>query len=116
MFFNYIATSVFNKRSAIGILRCLGANGKNILSIFTIESIVMALVNGVLATAITSLGCVLVNMYFMNVMNISVAFAIFGIRQVFLIFAVSILTAVISSVFPIIRISKEKPVELIRKS
>ncbi len=115
MFFNYISTSVVNKRSAIGILRCLGANGKNILSIFTIESIVMALVNAILATVITMVGCVLVNMYIMNVMYISVAFAIFGTRQVLLIFGVSLLTAVISSVFPIMKISKEKPVELIRK-
>ncbi len=115
MFFNYISTSVINKRSTIGILRCLGANGKNILSIFTIESIVMAVVNAILATAITAIGCVLVNMYIMNVMYISVAFAIFGVRQVLIIFGVSLLTAIISSVFPIIRISKEKPVELIRK-
>lgn len=116
MFFNYIATSVINKRSTIGILRCLGANGKNILTIFTIESLVMALVNAILATAITAVGCVLVNLYIANVMNISVAFAIFGIRQFLIIFAISMLTAIISSAFPIIKISKEKPVELIRKA
>ncbi len=115
MFFNYIATSVVNKRQTIGILRCLGSNGKNILTIFTIESIVMAIINGILATAITALGCMLVNMYIMNVMNIGIAFAIFGIRQFSIIFGISLLTAILSSAFPIIKISKEKPVDLIRK-
>ena len=76
----------------------------------------MALVNAILATSITAVGCVLVNLYIANVMNISVAFAIFGIRQFLIIFAISMLTAIISSAFPIIKISKEKPVELIRKA
>ena len=115
MFFNYIATSVVNKRPTIGILRCLGSNGKNILTIFTIESIVMAIINGLLATAITALGCMLVNIYIMNVMNIGVAFAIFGVRQFLIIFGISLITAILSSAFPIIKISKEKPVDLIRK-
>lgn len=115
MFFNYISTSVINKRPTIGILRCLGSNGKNILTIFTIESIIMAIINGILATAFTALGCIFVNMYINNVMNIGVAFAIFGIRQFAIIFAISLVTAIISSVFPIIKISKEKPVDLIRK-
>ncbi len=115
MFFNYISTSVVNKRPTIGILRCLGSNSKNILTIFTIESIVMAIINGLLATAFTALGCLLVNMYIINVMNISVSFAIFGIRQFIIIFGISLLTAIVSSAFPIIKISKEKPVDLIRK-
>lgn len=115
MFFNYVSTSVVNKRPTIGILRCLGSNGKNILTIFTIESIIMAIVNGLLATAFTAIGCIFVNMYINNVMNIGVAFAIFGIRQFIIICTVSLVTAIISSAFPIIKISKEKPVDLIRK-
>ena len=115
MFFNYISTSIVNKRPTIGVLRCLGSNSKNIFTIFTLESIVMAIINGLLATAITALACIFVNMYIINVMNIGVAFAIFGIRQFIIIFSISLLTAIISSVFPIIKISKEKPVDLIRK-
>ena len=115
MFFNYIATSIVNKRPSIGILRGLGSNRKDILLMFVSESIIIALINAVLATALAAVGCIFVNLYINNVMNIAIPFAIFGIRQFFLIFGVSIITAIISSALPIIKISKEKPVDLIRK-
>jgi ABC-type lipoprotein release transport system permease subunit len=47
-------------------------------------------------------------------MNVSIPFAFFGTRQVLVILAMSILSAGISSALPILKISKEKPVELIR--
>ncbi len=115
MFFNYIVTSIVNKRQSVGVLRCLGSNGKNILLIFTIESVIIAIINGLLATAFTAIGCYFVNLYIMNVMNINIAFAIFGLRQFFIIMSVSILTAILSSLFPILNISREKPVDLVRK-
>ena len=115
MFFNYIVTSIVNKRQSVGVLRCLGSNGKNILLIFTIESVIIALINGLLATTFTAVGCMLINLYIINVMNIPVSFAIFGVRQFLIILGVSIVTAVLSSLFPIMKISKEKPVDLIRK-
>lgn len=115
MFFNYIVTSIVNKRPSIGVLRGLGAGGKDIFRMFLIESIIIALINAVLATGIAAIGCVLVNAYIMNVMHLSIPFALFGIRQFFIIFGMSIFTAVASSILPIIRIAKEKPVDLIRK-
>ena len=115
MFFNYIVTSIVNKRQSVGVLRCLGSNGKNILLIFTIESVIIAIINGLLATAFTAIGCYFVNLYIMNIMNIHIAFAIFSIRQFIIIMSVSIITAILSSLFPILNISREKPVDLVRK-
>lgn len=115
MFFNYIVTSIVNKRPSIGILRALGSGRKDVLLMFICESVIIALINAVLATLLTALGCVFVNMYINNVMNISIPFAIFGIRQLFIILGISVFTAIASSTLPIIKISKEKPVDLIRK-
>ena len=115
MLFNYIATSIVNKRQSIGVLRGLGAGGKDILLMFVFESLIIALINIVLATCMVAVGCVIVNMYILNVMNINIPFALFGIRQALIIFGLSIFTAVISSAMPILKISKEKPVDLIRK-
>ena len=114
MLFNYIVTSIVNKLSTIGVLRGLGSGGRDILRIFLSESIIISLVNGILATLLTLLGCVFVNNYIMNVMNIAIPFALFGIRQIGIIFGLSIATAVLSSTIPIIKIAKQKPVELIR--
>jgi len=115
MFFNYIVTSIVNKRPSIGVLRGLGSGGKDIFRMFLSESIIIALINCVLAAGLAAIGCVLVNAYIMNIMHVSIPFALFGIRQFLIIFGMSILTAIISSILPIIKISKEKPVDLIRK-
>ncbi len=115
MFFNYIATSIVNKRPSIGVLRGLGSGRKDILRMFICESIIIAIINAVLATVLTAVGCIFVNMYLNNVMNIAIPFAIFSARQALIIFGASIITAIVSSTLPIIKISREKPVDLIRK-
>ena len=51
----------------------------------------------------------------LTIWNIGIEFAIFGLRQVFLILLISLVTGVASSIMPIIKISKEKPVDLIRR-
>lgn len=115
MLYNYMSTSISSKKRSVGILRALGSGGKDILITFLCESLIVAVINGILATGLAVLGCALVNAYIVQVMNISIHFALFGIRQVFLIWAVSLLTAIISSSLPIVKISKKKPVELIRR-
>ncbi len=115
LLYNYINTSITNKKQSVGVLRGLGAGGKDILLTFLSESLIIALVNGILANAASAIGCSLVNSYIVNIMNVSVHFAIFGIRQILIISAISILTAIVSSALPIIKISKKKPVDLIRR-
>ncbi|MBQ9713774.1 MAG: ATP-binding cassette domain-containing protein [Clostridia bacterium] len=116
MLYNYISMSIANKKRSVGVLRALGAGKKDILRTFLSESLIICIINGILANLFAVLGCALVNMYIVEVMNISVHFALFGIRQIFLIFGVSLLTAFASSTLPIVKISKKKPVELIRRS
>lgn len=114
MLFNYITTSISNKMTTIGVLRGLGSGKRDILRIFLGESLIIALINGVIASIVTVIGCVLVNSYIMNVMLIAIPFAIFGVRQVLMMFGLSVLTAVLSSIAPIVKVAKKKPVELIR--
>lgn len=116
MLYNYISTSIANKRRSVGVLRGLGAGGKDIFLTFLFESLLIGLINGILANVLCVVGCVLVNSYIINTMNIAVTFALYGIRQIFVILGLSLLTAVASSALPIVKISKKKPVELIRRS
>ncbi len=115
MLFNYISTSIVSKRQSIGVLRALGSNGRDIFSMFITESLVISLINAILASIVAGVGCIFVNLYIRNVMNIAVDFAVYGIRQVIIITLASIVTGIISSLLPIIKICKEKPVELISK-
>ena len=61
MLHNYISTSISSKRRSVGVLRALGAGGKDILRTFLIESLIIAVINGVLACVFSALGCVLIN-------------------------------------------------------
>ncbi|MBO7297545.1 MAG: ATP-binding cassette domain-containing protein [Clostridia bacterium] len=115
MLYNYISTSIANKRRSVGVLRGLGACGKDIFFAFLTESLIIALINGALASVLSAVGCMLVNLYIRDVMHFFVSFALFGVRQVLLIMGVSLLLSVLSSALPIIKISKKKPVELIRQ-
>lgn len=115
MLYNYISTSIVSKRRSVGVLRGLGACGKDIFLVFLSESLIIAFINGVLASVLSAVGCMLVNLYIREVMQVFVDFALFGIRQVLLITGLSIALSVLSSALPIVKISKKKPVELIRQ-
>jgi ABC-type antimicrobial peptide transport system permease subunit len=115
MLFNYISSSIVSKKQSIGVLRALDSNGKDIFTMFTAESLFISIVNAILANIMAFIGCIFVNMYIKNIMHLTINFAIFGFRQIIIISAISIITGIISSLIPIIRICKEKPIELIRK-
>ena len=115
MLFNYMSTSISAKKQSVGILRALGSSGKNVFIMFIVESLIISIINAFFACLVTSIACIFVNQYIINVMQMTLTFATFGIRQILVLFGISIGTAVVSSVLPIIKISKQKPVELIRK-
>ncbi len=115
MLYNYISQSIISKKQSIGVLRALGSGGKDIFLMFITESLIIAIINGILASIVAGIGCIFVNMYIKNIMNLAISFAIYGSRQVIIIMLASIVTAIASSLLPIIKIAKEKPVKLIRE-
>ncbi len=115
MLFNYISVSIVSKRQSIGVLRALGSNSKDIFRMFISESAIIALINSILAVIISFVGCIFVNMYVKKVMMISANFALYGLRQVIVISLLCFATAILSSIIPIMKICKEKPVKLIRE-
>lgn len=115
MLFNYISTSIVSKRNSIGVLRALGSNSSDVFKMFLTESLIISTISAILACVGSYLACYLVNTYVKEFMSLLVNFAIYGVRQVIIIFAISIVTGVIASIVPIIKIAREKPVDLIRR-
>ena len=115
MLFNYISVSIMSKKQSIGVLRALGANTRNIFVMFLVESLIISLINGTIACLVGYLGCIFVNSYLVEIMNLSLKIAMFGFRQVAIILAGSLFAGIMSSIIPIVRVAKEKPVNLIRK-
>ena len=115
MMANYISTSITNRREQIGILRALGTSGAGVLVMFLVQSLLIAIINIAISTAITAVSCIYLNKFFENVINVSIPLATFSMRQVGIIAALSVAVAFISSLVPILRLSKQKPIETIRR-
>lgn len=116
LLFNYVSVSISSKRRSIGVLRALGANTKNVFAMFLAESLFISVIIGSLGSLFGFVGCGLVNSYLVERMSFSLPIASFGARQVLIIVAGSLFAGVLSSIVPIVRVAKQKPVELIRRS
>lgn len=114
MLFNFIATSISYKKQEIGILRAIGARSNDVFRIFFAESFVIAMVNFVLACTATGVGTAILNGLFRSRVGILITVLNFGIRQIALLFIISIGVAVVASFIPVYRIASKKPIEAIR--
>ena len=115
MMANYISASITNRRTQIGILRALGTTGVGVLLMFLVQSLVIAIINIALSNVITAVGCVLLNGFFENALNVSIPLATYTARQFGVITGLSIGVAVLASIVPIVNLSRKKPIETIRK-
>ena len=115
MMMNFISTSISHKRREIGILRAVGARSSDVFKIFFSEAFVIALINYVLAT-IATVGATI---YFNDIVRsegINVTLLNFGIRQVVVMFLVSVFVAALSSFLPVWSIARRKPVDAIKNN
>ena len=110
---NFISTSISYKKREIGILRALGARGSDVFGIFFNESAVIAMINFALATIATFITCGILNNVIITKLGLDLVLLSAGIRQIALIFGVSLLTAFISSFLPVMKIAKKKPIDAI---
>lgn len=113
MLMNFISVSISYKRREIGILRAVGARSSDVFKIFFCEAFVIALINYVLAVAATVTATVIFNNVVRN-QGITVTLLSFGIRQIVLMLAISVLVAALSSFLPVWNIARRKPVDAIK--
>lgn len=113
MLANFIATSVAYKKQEIGILRAIGSRSNDVFRIFFSESFVIAMINFVLSTVGVGVATMIINMIFRRY-GILISVLTFGIRQVALIFVISIVIAVLASFIPVKSIASKRPIDAIR--
>ena len=110
---NFISTSISHKKREIGILRALGARSSDVFGIFFNESFVIAMINFVLASVATFVASFIISDVIIKSLGIELVLLSPGIRQVLLIFGVSLLVAFLSSILPVSKIAKKKPIDAI---
>ena len=114
MLSNFIATSISHKKRDIGVLRAIGSRSNDVFRIFFSESFVIAAVNFVLSSVGTFVVTKIVNKVLRDEAGVLITVLSFGIRQLLLIFAVSVFVAVAASFLPVNRIASKRPVDAIR--
>ena len=113
MMMNFIATSISYKKREIGILRALGSRKSDVFGIFFNESLVIAFINFILAFVAGGVVTGVINNSLRSEYGILITIFNFGIRQMLLILVVSVAVAFISSLIPVINISKKQPIDAI---
>lgn len=116
MLMNFIATSISYKKREIGILRAVGARGADVFKIFFNESLIIALINWILASAVTAGIAFFINRAGRESYNLVITILHFGIIQLALMLIISVSVAFVSSFIPVYKVSKKKPIEVIRKN
>lgn len=116
MLMNFITTSISYKKREIGILRAVGARGTDVFKIFFNESLIIALINWLLSIIVTGVIVLIINTTCRSTYNLSITILHFGIIQLILMLIISTGVAFIASFIPVYKVSKKKPIEVIRKN
>lgn len=114
LFATFIASSIAYKKQEIGILRAIGSRSNDVFRIFFSESFIIASVNFLLATIAAAFITLLINTYIREDVGILITVLNFGIRQLALMFAISMAVAFIASFLPVKKIASKKPIDAIR--
>ncbi|MFA6860891.1 MAG: FtsX-like permease family protein [Bacilli bacterium] len=106
-----MSVSINNKKHEIGILRAVGARGKDFFNIFFLKSLIIALIKlrlGVFRC------CYLISSNLIRGFNLPFTVLSPSIRQVLLILEISVLMALISPLLPVLKIASKKPIDAIQ--
>jgi len=113
MLMNFISTSISYKKREIGVLRAIGARGKDVFAMFFSESFVICLINFLISAIGCGVAAHFIGQTIINKLGFTISVFSFGIRQVALLFGVSLLVAFIASFFPVYKIAKKNPIDSI---
>ena len=114
MMLNFISVSVTHKKKEIGILRALGARSSDVFSIFFSEAFFVALINFTLATIAVFVASYFINSAVRTELGFPITLLHAGIRQIALVFGVSVLVAFVGSFFPVSKIARKNPIDAMR--
>lgn len=114
MLANFIGTSISYKKQEIGILRAIGSRSNDVFRIFFAESFIIAMTNFIISCIGTFAATLIVNNVIRTRVGVLITVLNFGIRQVALLFAVSIVVAALASFIPVKRIASKRPIDAIR--
>ena len=123
LLFNFVTISVVNKQKEIGILRAIGAKGSDVGKIFLIESTIMGAITVVCSWGLIFLGTHLINnllvssfkSYLQSTIINRITLLTVGFTPIFAVLIACAVVVLIATILPVIKISRMKPVDAIKK-
>ncbi len=110
---NFMFNSISYRKKEIGVLRALGARGRDVAKIFLWEGIVLASISGVIASILLVVVTNALNSAIMREAQLILTPFIVGIRQFIVIWVLVFTVTIIASLLPIQKISRKKPIDAI---
>ena len=113
---NFMYNNIIERKKTIGILKALGTKNSDIIKIFIIESLLVSFI-----TVIINFICLIfvfkyINNYYNIMLNINLNPFIINSKLIASILIYVVLISLISSIIPIIRINKMKPIDAIKEN
>ncbi len=123
LLFNFVSLSVVNKQKEIGILRAIGAKGTDVGKIFLIESMIMGAITVVCSWGLIFIGTELINnllvssfkSYLQSTVIESISLLTVGFVPIIAVLIACVFVILFATLIPVIRISRMKPVDAIKK-
>lgn len=110
---NFLFISVSYSKKEIGILRGLGARNIDVLKIFAEEGLIISLINGVIASVVAIIGCLIINGQFAKALGYNVAILNISPVQPLLILACCLISSLLACALPILKNANKKPIDTI---
>jgi len=114
LFMTYIAASISYKKREIGILRAVGARSSDVFGIFFNEALVISLIVFILATVGSGVSVAVANSALRASYGLPITLLSYGIREIGIILLGCVLTALVASFIPVLKIARKKPVDAIK--
>lgn len=105
--------TINNNKKQIGILRSLGARQSDLFKIYYLESIIIVAISYIISTILLYFNVILSNNIISRDLFFYVKPILFNVNALLYMFILIILISFVSSVLPIINLSKKKPVDII---
>ena len=113
LIFNFISSSLTQKEKTIGTLRAIGASQSDIIKIFMWEGIILSVLAIIITIILLIPSLYLLNINFYTNLRFELNVLFLNYRQIIELVLLMFMITIISSLMPIRKISKMKPIDAI---
>lgn len=116
MLSTYISNNIKVNSKKIGVLKAIGVTTRDVASIFLVEAIIISVVSFLLSLAYSQIFIYYVNIHFVKqIQGHKLEYIYWNLGMTLIMFILAIGLSVAAATFPLLKLSKKKPVENIRE-